>query len=143
MPESVRTHAVDDELLRRTNGSPSSSPATYRWVASGADVRRPELLLGKSDRLIETPLWVGGDEKRCSKSKREINRLGIVLAGLQHRHARRRTAEAILGELKCVNVEAQESIEHVTGAECDAARSCFRSFVIHTARTAGLRGLLV
>lgn len=131
MTESARTRPVSDEMFRLIYDSPSSLPGTHKWTTSDADVRKMEELLGIPGGIIGVPLWVSGDERNCPRCGGEINWLDIVSSGLQQRHSRRRIAEVILGDQKYVNVEAPESIEHITCVECGNSITGIRSFKCH------------
>lgn len=138
------TYPVSDTVFRKVYDSPASLPGRYKWLTCETDVRQLEELLGMLPETVGTPLWVGGDLKRCPKCRREVNWLDIVSSALEQVHDREMIARVIMGEQKFVNTEAPRAIAGVKCFQCQTPIEELRSFKCHNwayAREAMLRVL--
>ncbi len=91
------TYPVSNEVFKQVYDSPASLPGKHKWLTKDEDIRAIEKLLGMPAKTIGAPLWMGGDNKTCSKCRREINWLDIVssAAGSVHLNTERRRLMAI------------------------------------------------
>lgn len=129
--ETSRTVEVGEELFREVYDSPATLPGAERYVTDKEDVRKIEEFLGLKAGAIQAPLWVSGEDLRCSNCGRAPNWLDIVRSAATSVHSAAMIARVILGDRKYVNIEVPHAIMGIRCADCGTGISGLRSFKCH------------